>query len=65
MTAALLNGAAFYKQPKIFKILPALFFVSLSLPAGRDQGQLELAILIPAFFSTFQFPQEPLLPCYC
>lgn len=49
-SCTLLNGAAFYKQPKNLKILPAPFFVSLSL---------EVAILTPAFFPPPSFPRNP------
>lgn len=54
-SCTLLNGAAFYKQPKNLSILPALFFVSLSFPAGGGHPYTSLS-------PTFQFPQEP--QCY-
>lgn len=58
-SCTLLHSAAFYKQPKNFNILPALFFVSLSLPSGRGHGQLEVAILTPAFFPPSSSPRSP------
>lgn len=58
-SCTLLNGAAFYKQPKNSNILPALFFVSLSFPTGWGHGQLEVAIPTPAFLPPSSSPRSP------
>lgn len=64
-SCTLLNGAAFYKQPKNFKILPALFFCVPVTPRWQGPGAAGVGHPYTSLFSTFQFPQEALLPYHC
>lgn len=64
-SSTLLNGAAFYKQPKNFKILPACSLCPCPSPLAEALGSWRWPSLHQLFLHLPVPPGAPLLPCHC